>query len=402
MGFRVRKSFNFGAGRVNLSKSGAGWSVGGKGFRFTQKAGGGTRTTAFVPGTGLSYVKDGSAKGGGKSSGTSSPGATGSEIREKIQIKKLKNWQKIIILVLGIISTLLGAIAVGASCGSSGGGCTSFVCGAVLLLIGMYSLNYNRMRAKAVSDGRAEYIDGCDAEPADNRSFFWWLLLGWWWWMVELFVWLLAAPIAVVVEYVRHASAKDNVERFSARDAAQSELRYKLEDFTLYDVPFYRRAWFLGLLGLCVPPLSIAAILAKRRDLPKKTKTILCIILGLWWLLIVMPVSCAANQGSADPSVPGVVSGTDISATDRQMPIAEETAVATETTTTTTTTTATTTTTTTTTIATTTTKYVEMVWICSGGARYHCRSSCSNMDDPWQVSIDEAKARGLTPCGRCY
>lgn len=58
MGFRYRKSVNFGPVRINLSKSGIGWSVGVKGARFTKKARGGYRTTVGVPGTGVSYVKD--------------------------------------------------------------------------------------------------------------------------------------------------------------------------------------------------------------------------------------------------------------------------------------------------------------------------------------------------------
>ena len=58
MGMRFRKSINFGGARINFSKSGIGASVGGKGFRYTKKAGGGTRTTASIPGTGLSYQKD--------------------------------------------------------------------------------------------------------------------------------------------------------------------------------------------------------------------------------------------------------------------------------------------------------------------------------------------------------
>lgn len=60
MGFRFRKSFGKGPFRMTISKSGIGYSVGGKGVRFTKKAGGGTRTTLSVPGTGLSYVKDSS------------------------------------------------------------------------------------------------------------------------------------------------------------------------------------------------------------------------------------------------------------------------------------------------------------------------------------------------------
>ena len=64
MAFRFRKSINLGGGaRLNLSKSGIGASVGGKGFRVTKKAGGGTRTTASIPGTGISYVKDSKKSG---------------------------------------------------------------------------------------------------------------------------------------------------------------------------------------------------------------------------------------------------------------------------------------------------------------------------------------------------
>lgn len=58
MGLRTRKSVSAGPLRVNLSKSGVGYSVGTKGFRYTKKAGGGTRTTTSIPGTGVSYVKE--------------------------------------------------------------------------------------------------------------------------------------------------------------------------------------------------------------------------------------------------------------------------------------------------------------------------------------------------------
>ena len=58
MGFRFKKSIKAGPVRVNFSKSGIGYSVGGKGFRVTKKAGGGVRTTASIPGTGISYVND--------------------------------------------------------------------------------------------------------------------------------------------------------------------------------------------------------------------------------------------------------------------------------------------------------------------------------------------------------
>lgn len=58
MGLRFRKSKKVGPFRVNISQKGAGWSVGVPGLRYTKKAGGGSRVTASVPGTGISYVKE--------------------------------------------------------------------------------------------------------------------------------------------------------------------------------------------------------------------------------------------------------------------------------------------------------------------------------------------------------
>lgn len=46
---------------------------------------------------------------------------------------------------------------------------------------------------------------------------------------------------------------------------------------------------------------------------------------------------------------------------------------------------------------------VIMVWVPThGGTKYHSKSTCSNMDDPEKVTLEEAKAMGFTPCGRCY
>ena len=61
MGFRFRKSINLGGGvRINLSKSGIGYSFGVPGLRYTKSANGRTRKTYSIPGTGLSYVDEGS------------------------------------------------------------------------------------------------------------------------------------------------------------------------------------------------------------------------------------------------------------------------------------------------------------------------------------------------------
>ena len=59
MGFRYRKSINLGGGfRINMSKSGIGYSWGVKGYRVTKTAKGTTRRTASIPGTGISYVQE--------------------------------------------------------------------------------------------------------------------------------------------------------------------------------------------------------------------------------------------------------------------------------------------------------------------------------------------------------
>ena len=59
MGFRFRKSINLGGGfKINLSKSGVGYSWGTKGARFTKTATGKNRPPVSIPGTGISYVTE--------------------------------------------------------------------------------------------------------------------------------------------------------------------------------------------------------------------------------------------------------------------------------------------------------------------------------------------------------
>lgn len=62
MGYRFRKSINLGGGfKINLSKSGIGYSWGVPGMRYTKLANGRERYTYSIPGTGLSYVEDASS-----------------------------------------------------------------------------------------------------------------------------------------------------------------------------------------------------------------------------------------------------------------------------------------------------------------------------------------------------
>lgn len=59
MGFTYRKSIGIGPFRVNVSKSGVGYSVGGLGFRTGVSSKGRKYTTFGIPGTGLGYRSTG-------------------------------------------------------------------------------------------------------------------------------------------------------------------------------------------------------------------------------------------------------------------------------------------------------------------------------------------------------
>jgi len=59
MGFYYRKSVNLGPFRVNLSKRGLGYSVGGRGFRTGVSAGGRRYSSFSLPGTGMGYRTSG-------------------------------------------------------------------------------------------------------------------------------------------------------------------------------------------------------------------------------------------------------------------------------------------------------------------------------------------------------
>jgi hypothetical protein len=55
MGFFYRRSIGLGAFRINVSRSGVGYSVGGRGFRVGVDARGRRYTSASIPGTGIGY-----------------------------------------------------------------------------------------------------------------------------------------------------------------------------------------------------------------------------------------------------------------------------------------------------------------------------------------------------------
>lgn len=107
MGWRFRKSRNIGPFRINFSKSGVGYSVGGKFFRWTKKANGGTRTTMSIPGTGISYVRDYPA-GKGAATNTSGQGHSAQPPKRKPPFYRRKWFIILMVLfVIGIIGNLV-------------------------------------------------------------------------------------------------------------------------------------------------------------------------------------------------------------------------------------------------------------------------------------------------------
>ena len=122
MGFRFRKTFGKGPFKMTVSKSGVGYSVGGKGFRVTKKVGGGTRTTASIPGTGISYSTDSKKK---KTTKTTSVAKKSSRANSSAKSSGgcLTSclWFLGICLVIGLISKywkvlLFGALALVVAC----------------------------------------------------------------------------------------------------------------------------------------------------------------------------------------------------------------------------------------------------------------------------------------------
>ena len=88
MGLRFRKSVKLGPLRINFSKSGVGYSVGGKGYRVTKRADGKTQTTASIPGTGIAYPNvSGSATKGNPSGGSTPPGKSSGGSGERFELK---------------------------------------------------------------------------------------------------------------------------------------------------------------------------------------------------------------------------------------------------------------------------------------------------------------------------
>lgn len=105
MGFRFRKSIKLGGGaKLNIGKKSVGFSVGGKGARYTVNSSGRRTKSVGIPGTGLSYV---STSGGRKSSSRRSHGRKAGGTSKGGCLMMIVAFCAVSVIVVGI-SRLLG------------------------------------------------------------------------------------------------------------------------------------------------------------------------------------------------------------------------------------------------------------------------------------------------------
>lgn len=303
MGFRFRKSVNLGPLRVNFSKSGVGYSVGGKGFRATKKAGGGFRTTASIPGTGISYVRDYPTSGKKKASAsTASPSPSGSSNQTTPPSggKKRRKWPYVVaaILVVGMIGS---CVQNDDTDQVSGGGFTSQVSS---------SVSTSEPEAPAITSLSLDCDQAIELDVKDTKSI----------------------PVLVLEE---GADATDVEFTSSAPDVLT---------FTPQDDNG-------TLVGVATPKAEgTAEISVSTGDVKSQVVTIT--VIDSERIAAEEAAKKAAEEAAAQQAA--------------QQP------------------------------------QEEMVWIPQSGSKYHSKSTCSGMNNPTQVPISTAKARGYEACKRCY
>lgn len=303
MGFRFRKSVNLGPLRVNFSKSGVGYSVGGKGFRATKKAGGGFRTTASIPGTGISYVRDYPTSGKKKASAsTSSPSPSGNSNQTTPPSggKKRRKWPYVVaaVLVAGMIGS---CVQTDDTDQASGGGFTSQVSS---------SISTSEPEVPAITSLSLDCDQAIELDVKDTKSI----------------------PVLVLEEGadatdVEFTSSDPNVLTFTPQD----------DNGTL--------------VGVATPKAEgTAEISVSAGDVKSQVVTIT--VIDSERIAAEEAAKKAAEEAAAQQAA--------------QQP------------------------------------QEEMVWIPQSGSKYHSKSTCSGMNNPTQVPISTAKARGYEACKRCY
>ena len=300
MGFRFRKSKKVGPFRINMSQKGIGWSVGVKGLRYTKKADGGSRITASIPGTGISYVTD---------SKKSSP---------KSQPKIAAPDHKLLDQASPAAGGNYDPSPAPGGAGSGGGkrpghGCLWWV---LAILFWPFSLSIWFWRSSLVS----------------NKA-------------------LKAGILAVAWVLILLAGIASDDSASSSLPTASS--------------------------GPASSMIAASSEVQEEEDLPTESTP------------ASEPASSQEPQKEAVASEPAAPAASEsapaVSSESAAAPAPVETAPAP--------------------VVTTPAPAQQqevMVWISATGSKYHSRSSCSNMKNPSQVTLEQAQALGLTPCKKCY
>ncbi len=360
MGFRFRKSFGAGPFRVNLSKSGIGYSVGGKGFRFTKKAGGGTRTTASIPGTGISYVTD-SKKGTKKTASKAAPptrngGQSGGSgcLGNGLMLFLLG------IVILGMVGTFLNMFPEPRSL---------WIALAILIALPVPKLqiwitNTFQLNTKwKIVFALVFFFFG---GLVHNN-------------IIHLIV-IAALVIAYLLWFKRSKNTGEDVEP-SVPSAIEPQMPKDVPQKTKFHFPLPQQWEYIKYIILLVLVLILLLSRCGGSNVPEVEETVPTV-----------PETTAAITETTVPETTETVIATTEAVTEPTETVIETTEPVIE---------ATQATTEATTQPTEPTE--EMVWIpTGGGTKYHSRSSCSNMNNPAHVPISQAIARGFTPCKRCY
>ena len=316
MGFRFRKSKKVGPFRINMSQKGIGWSVGVKGLRYTKKAGGGSRVTASIPGTGISYVTDSK-----KPSHQSRPEITAPD-------------QKLLDQASPAAGENYNPSPVPSGAGSGGGkrpghGCLWWV---VAILFWPFSLSIWFWRSSLVS----------------NKA----LKAG-----ILAVAWVLIVLAGSASDDNASSSLPTSSSGPAASVIAASSEVQEEEDLPAESTPASE------------PASSQDAEIQGEADSA--------------------PASSQESQEAAAASEPTAPAASEsipaVSSEAAEAPAPVETAPAP--------------------VVTTPAQPQQqevMVWISATGSKYHSRSSCSNMKNPSQVTLEQAQALGLTPCKKCY
>lgn len=360
MGFRFRKSIKAGPFRVNLSKSGIGYSVGTKGLRFTKKAGGGTRTTASIPGTGISYVTDSKKGTKNTKSKAAPPTSNGGQ--------------------------------------SGGSGCLSMAAAIGLWLLLIVFMGW--VFVKMLPQPRSIWIAFAILLTLPIPKMQAWItntfqitLL---WKILFALVFFLFGGLvhnniihviviaALVIFYLlwfkRSKNTGEDAEPFKP-DGIEPQMPEDVPQKTKFHLPLPQQWKYIKYIILLVLVLILLLSRCGGSNVPEVEETVPTV-----------PETTAAITETTVPETTETVIATTEAVTEPTETVIETTEPVIETTQATT-------------EATTqpTEPTEEMVWIpTGGGTKYHSRSSCSNMNNPTHVPISQAIARGFTPCKRCY